>query len=74
MTTANDILLKTMSDIQSLAETYKTKPDLFAAVARQSGVSKSMVTKLYYGQRAPTVALLDKLAAGVNQLVARRIK
>jgi transcriptional regulator with XRE-family HTH domain len=73
MTTATQIMLRTMTNIQSLAETYKTKPELFAAVARQSGVSESMVTKMYYGQRTPTIGILDKLAAGVDQLVERRL-
>ncbi len=73
MTTAQSIMLRTMTNIDALAKTYKTKPALFAAVARQSGVSESMVTKMYYGQRTPTIRILDKLTAGVDRLIAKRL-
>jgi len=74
MATVLDIKTKAIHDIQRLANTYKNKDELFQAVARQTGVSVSMVIKVYYGQRTdPGVTVLDKLVAGVNQLVERRL-
>jgi len=72
MTTVLDIKIKAISDMQFLVGYFDTKEDLFAAVARQSGISHSMARKVYYGQRQnPGVSTLDSLVAGINQLMER---
>ena len=46
---------------------------MFDGVAKQSGVSESMVRKMYYGSRAnPSVDVLDKVRAAVGMLLERR--
>jgi len=68
-TTARQIMLDAMNGLQSLANNYATLDELFDAVARQSGVSKSMITKIYYGEKTnPSVRILDMFALAVKQL------
>jgi len=63
-----------MSGIQSLEDTYKSKDKMFDAVHRQSGVSVSMIRKLWYGERKnPSIAVLDALAHAVVVLTGRRL-
>jgi len=74
MITCKDIQLKTMSGLQAIEATYKSKEKMFEAVNRQSGVSVSMITKMWYGERKnPSVDVMDKLASAVSILVERRL-
>ncbi len=66
---ARQLLLQVISDMQLLANRYRTIQELFDAVAKASGVSESMTRKLYYGQKVnPTVDIMDKLSDGINRL------
>jgi len=66
-------MLATMSGLHSLEVTYKSKIAMIRAVSRQSGVSTSLLLKLYYGQRKnPTIDIMDKLADAVAILEERR--
>ena len=69
-----DIMLDTKTGLQSLEPTYNTKMDMFKAVRRQSGVSVSMISKFWYGERSnPSINVMDKLADGVRVLTERRL-
>ena len=72
MTTAKSIHRRTMSNMEKLVPRYRVKPDMFQAIANQSGVSKAMVIKCYYGQRNPGIETLDKLTAAVDILLKRK--
>jgi len=73
MVTARDIASETLLNMGRLAKTYNTIEELFMAVARQSGVSESMIRKMYYGSRGnPSVNVLDKVSASVIALLERR--
>ena len=74
MRTCRDIMIETMSGIQSLESTYKSKEKMFEAVFRQSGVSKSMITKIWYGERKnPSIDVMHRLAGAVVILAERRL-
>jgi|GEM_PF-6507550 len=73
MHTAKEILVTAIHGVEMLSDTYKTKADLFDGIARQSGISASAVSKIYYRTRSPGVEVLDRLALGVQQLVERRL-
>ena len=73
MATAREITVDTLMNMGRLAQTYSTLELMFNGVALQSGVSESMVRKMYYGSRAnPSVDVLDKVAAAVSLLIERR--
>ena len=73
MATARDITVETLMNMGRLAQTYSTLEIMFEGVAKQSGVSESMVRKMYYGSRAnPSVDVLDKVTAAVGTLLERR--
>ena len=73
MTTARGMVDETLANMRGLASKYKTKDDLFADVARVSGVSESMCRKVYYKDRKnPSVDIIDKLSTGVKALVANK--
>jgi len=47
---------------------------MFTSVSRASGVSVSLITKLYYQQRKnPTIDVLDNLADAVALIEERRL-
>ena len=74
MSTGRDIFNRLVSDIESLAVTYKNKLKMFHAVANLSNVSFSIVHKIYYAQRPnPTINTLDKLVVGVRVLAKRML-
>ena len=73
MATARDLTTEALNNMGRLAKKYKTLESMFDGVAKQSGVSESMVRKMYYGSRAnPSVDVLDKVTAAVGMLLERR--
>jgi len=73
MATARDLATETLANMGRLAQTYPKLEAMFEGVAKQSGVSESMVRKMYYGSRAnPSVDVLDKVTASVTVLLERR--
>ena len=74
MSTGRDIFNRLVSDIESLAGSYKNKLKMFQELANQSNVSFGIVAKIYYAQRPnPTINTLDKLVVGVRVLAKRRL-
>ena len=69
-----DIMLATMRGLQALEDTFDSKIQMFTSVSHMSGVSVSLITKLYYGQRKnPTIDVLDNLADAVALIEERRL-
>jgi len=67
-------MLATMRGLQALEDTYDSKIQMFTSVSRASGVSVSLITKLYYQQRKnPTIDVLDNLADAVALIEERRL-
>ena len=72
MVTARDIATETLIDMGRLRQNYPTLELMFMGVAKQSGVSESMIRKMHYGSRAnPSVDVLDKVTAAVAVLLER---
>jgi transcriptional regulator with XRE-family HTH domain len=69
-----DIMLTTIHGLQALEAAYSSKMEMFRSVARQSGVSLSLVSKVFYGQRSnPTISTLDRLADSISLLAERKL-
>lgn len=73
MVTVRDITTATLTSMGTLRKKYRTLDLMFEGIASQSGVSESMIRKLYYGARTnPSGDVLDKVTAAVGMLLERK--